>query len=154
MEPVPVAPHLDLEALRQRRAELRESIDALEQALAAPAPGRVEAWGERVHVALVELSGDFRQHIELTEGPHGLYGGVLTSAPRLSNAVTRLTREHADINGLLEDLLARLSGSANTDRVEDIRGQGTLLLDRLIRHRQRGADLVYEAYQADVGGET
>jgi hypothetical protein len=154
MEPVPPVPALDMEALRQRRAELRESINALEQALAAPAPGRVEAWGQRVHVALVELSGDFRQHIEVTEGPHGLYGGVLTSAPRLSNAVTRLTREHADINGLLEDLLARVSGSANTDRVEDIRGQGTLLLDRLIRHRQRGADLVYEAFQADVGGET
>jgi hypothetical protein len=48
-----------IEALRVRRAELYESMSALEQALAAPAPGRLDAWAERVHVALVELVGDF-----------------------------------------------------------------------------------------------
>ncbi|WP_422771495.1 hypothetical protein ACN28C_33630 [Plantactinospora sp. WMMC1484] len=30
----------------------------------------------------------------------------------------------------------------------------TDLLRELFRHRQRGADLVYEAYQPDIGGET
>jgi hypothetical protein len=49
------------EALRMRRAELRESMSTLEQALAAPAPGRLEAWTQRVHVALVELFSDFRE---------------------------------------------------------------------------------------------
>jgi hypothetical protein len=38
--------------------------------------------------------------------------------------------------------------------VEAIRDLGTTLLGHLARHRQRGADLVYEAYQADIGGET
>ena len=40
-----------IEAWRLRRAEMRESMSALEQALAAPAVGRRAAWGERVHVA-------------------------------------------------------------------------------------------------------
>ena len=40
-----------LESLRQRRAELRESMSALEQALAAPAADRKSVWAERVHVA-------------------------------------------------------------------------------------------------------
>jgi len=26
------------------------------------------------------------------------------------------------------------------------------LLGHMVRHRQRGADLIYEAYQTDVGG--
>jgi hypothetical protein len=28
------------------------------------------------------------------------------------------------------------------------------LLGLLVRHRQRGSDLVYEAYELDIGGET
>ena len=47
-----------LEALRMRRAELRESKSALEQALAAPAARTAEAWTQRAHVALVELFSD------------------------------------------------------------------------------------------------
>src|SRR5215211_6975403 len=92
MEPsVPTPEQVLLEALRRHRAELRESMSALEQALAAPAPGRLDAWAQRVHVALVELSADFREHIDVTEGPSGLYRGLLTTAPRLSKAVARLT---------------------------------------------------------------
>lgn len=83
-----------VESLRARRSELRESMGALEQALAAPARDRVGAWAERVHVALVELSGDFRAYIDITEGPDGLYRRVLTTSPRLSDAVARLAREH------------------------------------------------------------
>jgi hypothetical protein len=35
--------------------------------------------------------------------------------------------------------------------VETIKVRGTLLLDRLVKHRQRGADLVYEAFEQDLG---
>jgi len=154
MEPLFSTPDPGLEALCCRRAELRESMDALEQALAAPAPGRVGAWAERVHVALVELGADFREHIDITEGPDGLYREVLTTSPRLSHAVAGLTGEHAQIAGLVGDLLACLSGPAIHDGVEGARDMGTALLGRLIRHRQRGADLIYEAYEVDVGGET
>lgn len=61
-----------VDALRRRRAELRESMSALELALAAPAPEGHPRWAERVHVALVEPSADFREHIDITEGPNGL----------------------------------------------------------------------------------
>jgi len=88
MDPMPT-PAQVLETLRRRRAELRESMNAVEQALAAPAPRRLEAWAERVHVASVELSADFREHIDVTEGPDELYRGVLMTAPRLSNAGRR-----------------------------------------------------------------
>ncbi len=154
MEPVVFSRDPGLDALRRHRAELRESMGALEQALAAPASGRAGAWAERVHVALVELSADLGEHITVTEGPDGLHRDIVTTAPRLSNAVERLTREHTAIASLVADLLGRASDPATGDGVEAIRDLGTTLLGHLARHRQRGADLVYEAYQADIGGET
>ena len=142
-----------IEALRVRRAELRESMSALEQALAAPAPGRLDAWAERVHVALVELFSDFREHIAIAEGPNGVYRGVLSTTPRLSDEVAGLTREHAEINDLIDHLLNCVSAAPLNDGVDGVRDLGTALLVRLIRSRQRSADLVYEAYQRDIGGE-
>jgi hypothetical protein len=38
--------------------------------------------------------------------------------------------------------------------VERVRQRADELLAALSRHRQRGADLVYEAYATDLGGET
>lgn len=144
-----------LEAIRRQRAELRESMSALELALAgaAPAPSGQGRWAERVNVALVELSADIREHVDLTEGPDGLYVDILETAPRLSGAVARLTKEHAQISDLVDDLLARQAALASED-VDQVRGLGTSLLGLLVSHRQRGSDLVYEAYEFDVGGET
>ena len=154
MEPGLPTPSQDLlEALRQRRADLRTSMTALEKALATAAPGRLDAWAQRVNVALAELSADFGEHIDITEGPGGLYQGLLTTAPRLSNAVVRLTHEHAQISSLIEDLLRRAGGPDVTD-VDHIRDRGVQLLGKLAHHRQRGSDLVFEAYSVDIGGET
>ncbi len=156
MEPSSSTPEESfLEALRRRRAELRESMTALEVALAGPPSRGQVRWAERVHVALVELSGDFREHLAVTEGPDGLYPEVIATAPRLSEAVARLTQEHARIRDLVEELLGEVGrpegGAADVHRVREL---GTALLGILVRHRQRGSDLVYEAFEFDVGGET
>ena len=147
----PTALEFDLETARQHRAELRESISALEQALAAPAPGRGDAWCERVHVALVELSADLRAHVEITVGADGMYSAVLAGSPRLSHAVAQLSAEQKLATRALDDLLG-YACDPEVD-VERVRQLGTVLLGRLIRLRQRGADLVYEAYHSDIGGE-
>jgi hypothetical protein len=154
MEPVAGAPDPALDDLRRVRAELRGSMAALEQALAAPASGRGGAWAERVDVALVELSADFREHVAVTEGPGGLHGAVVVTAPRLSSSVHRLVGEHAVITGLVGDLLTRVRPPVPAGEVDAIRDLGTALLDRLARHRRHGADLIYQAYHVDLGGET
>ena len=155
MEPSSTTPDADfLEELRRHRAELRESMSALEGALAAPAAGDGRRWAQRVHVAAVELAGDFREHVEITEAPDGLYREVLTTSPRLSEAVNALTREHVLIRGQVESLLARVAPSEGSGDVGRVRDLGTALLGRLVRHRQRGTDLVFEAYEFDIGGET
>lgn len=143
-----------LEELRQHRAELRESMSALEGALAAPAPTGHTRWAQRVHVALVELSGDFREHIDITEGPNGLYRDLLKTSPRLSDAVAGLTREHVLICAQVDKLVERVSAPDVIKDVDGVRGLATALLGMLVRHRQRGSDLVFEAYEFDIGGET
>ena len=154
MEPVVGAGDQELDALRRLRAELRESTAALEQALAAPTPGRHTAWAERVEVALVELSADFDEHVAVTEGPTGTHDAVVAASPRLSNSVRRLVSEHAVIRDLVADLLVRVRPPVAAGEADAIRDLGIALLGRLARHRQRGADLIYEAYQVDLGGET
>jgi hypothetical protein len=144
----------DVTALRRHRAELLESLRVVEQAMAAPAVGDVAAWARRVSVALVELEADFREHVELTEGADGLYGSLLEAAPRLSNVVRTLTSDHARIRTAIGALVTTTEGPVATTDVARIRQAGTTLLGRLSRHRQRGADLVFEAYQTDIGGET
>jgi hypothetical protein len=142
-----------IEALRVRRAEPYESLSALEQALAAPAPGRMDAWAERVHVVVVELASDFKEHIAIAEGPNGVYRGVLSTTPRLSDAVARLTRDHAEVDDLIQNLLTCVGATPVSGDVGAIRDLGTALLVRLIRSRQRSTALVYEAYQSDIGAK-
>lgn len=143
-----------LDNLRRHRAELRESMSALENALAAPAVADRAHWLQRVHVALVELSGDFGAHIDVTEGPDGLYEDLLKTSPRLSGAVAELAREHAHVTDQLRGLLSGTAGEQTTEDVDGVRALCTALLGELVRHRQRGSDLVFEAYDVDIGGET
>ena len=142
----------ELAAVRERRAELRESLTALEQALASPAVGRPLIWGERVRSVLAEVADDFREHVEVTEGPGGLHQAILAGDLRLANAVMALTDEHQYIAAELELLLAATDPPMAADQVGDVRERATSLLGALVRHRQRGADLIYDAYATDIGG--
>jgi hypothetical protein len=79
---------------------------------------------------------------------------VLKTSPRLSGAVARLVSEHGLIKSHVDDLLARLQTPEGAGDVDAVRDLGTALISVLLRHRQRGSDLVFEAYEVDVGGET
>ena len=51
-------------------------------------------------------------------------------------------------------MIGRARTSESKEDVDGVRRLGTALLGLLVRHRQRGSDLVYEAYELDIGGET
>ena len=142
----------ELDAVRLRRAELRESLGFVERCLAAPASGRAVVWGEAVYDALSTLGRDFEAHIEVTEGPDGLHQSILARDLRLTNAVTRLTNEHADMAAEIATLLADSEPPVTEVDVDPLRERATRLLGHVVRHRQTGADLVYEAFHTDVGG--
>jgi hypothetical protein len=147
-----VSARSSLDTVRLRRAELRETLNLLEAALAAPATGRAVVWGEAAHAALVMLADDFAAHVEVTEGPGGLHQSIVGAEPRLAYAVDGLTAEHGQISAEIAALVADSEPPVTPGDVGDLRERGTALLTSMIRHRQRGADLIYEAYETDIGG--
>lgn len=135
---------------RQHRPTLLGDMHALARALAAPLGE--PRWRERVIIHLGPVGQAFAEHVAVTEGPTGLYAELLHQAPRLDRGVRLLTREHAAIATAMATLqhVAEAPGVP----VEELCGRAAQLLRALHRHRQRGADLLWEAYQADLGGET
>ncbi|MEV4545814.1 hypothetical protein [Micromonospora echinaurantiaca] len=132
------------------RGALAGDVHALARALAGP-PGEPR-FRELVALRLVPVRQSFAEHVQVTEGPSGLYAELLAHAPRLYRGVRLLTREHDLIAAALADLqeAAELPG-VPVDVLLDRAGR---LLRALARHRRRGADLLWQAYQTDLGGET
>lgn len=135
---------------RRHRAALLYDIHSFERALAAP--GGDPGWRPRVSTRLHSLRGAFAEHIVVTEGADGLYAELLDHAPRLARSVHVLVREHAAVATAMSALQRRVDQLGPS--VEELRAWSSDLLRELSRHRQRGADLVYEAYATDIGGET
>ena len=134
------------------RAELGESMAALDAALALPV-GLGATWRRRVRAALTELAHDVRDHVALTEAEGGLYADIGATAPRLTHGVEVQRAEHRAVLAEVERLLdERDEGMPGGDAVAAHRESATRLLEVLVRHRQRGSDLIYEAYAVDIGG--
>ena len=140
------------QTLGRRRAELSASLGAVEQAVAAAGPE--DSWVEGLRVALIGLVADFRKHIDTAGSSGGMSYTVVTAAPRLSHAVDDLTRERLEMLGLIESLLAAVRAPDAAASVDQLRRRGVALLERLAGHRQRGSDLLHEADQDDMGGES
>lgn len=140
-----------LDHVRAHRAELRESVAAVDEALAHPI-ARGADWSGRLCAALAELDHDFGAHVDLTEGPGGLYERIKNAAPRLSTTIDRLSEEHARLNQSIDGFIAALEDGSVPDDLAAFREDVTTLIGRLVRHRQKGADLIYEAYEVDLGG--
>lgn len=144
-----------LQTARTQRADLRAAMLALEDALARPAPGRVGEWSATVHDALVDLAGAFERHIAVTEGERGFLAEIVDHSPRLINAARRLEQEHEQIRTELSSILGhirQLARHSDDSTIASLRGRITALMSELSRHRQHGADLVYEAHAVDIGG--
>jgi hypothetical protein len=131
----------------RHHAELIEMMRRLERVVALPQghPNMRRA----VIDAVSSVRSAFAEHRKVTEGSAGLYAGLLDSAPRLSRAVDELIDDHASISAAAAQLQEH--AHAEPDWLRERAGE---LLRDLARHRQRGADLVYEAYGTDLGGET
>jgi hypothetical protein len=144
-----------LQQARQRRKTLHDALVHLEEALSSPATGRIEDWTAHVDKEMREVEGAFEQHITVTEQQDGLYDEILDRAPRLAGNVRRLRDEHPEIRDGIRHTLNRLEheriGSDDWP-VDRARDDLQRFIGTVIRHRQKGADLVWEAYNVDIGG--
>jgi hypothetical protein len=137
-----------LDQARERRAGLRSTMDGVERALAHPAHGRLPAWSSDLDEQLSLMSAALDQHVAVTEGKDGLLADILEAAPRLSHRIDHAKRDHQRLRAQLDAVL--LSLPVDEAGLDQVRDEVVLLLGALVRHRQTGADLVYEAYQVDI----
>ncbi len=142
------------EEAARRRADLHHALVDVERAISSPAAGRLDTWIGDVVKQLSILLDSIDEHIEVTERPEGLYEEILRRAPRLSSQVDRLRAEHPPLRAGTTELIERLhSTTVGRDwPLDEARDDAQRLLGKIVKHRQRGADLVWEAYNLDIGG--
>jgi hypothetical protein len=149
------SPLPELDDVRLRRAGLKAVMSGLELALAAPVAQR-DPWLNRVSDALYAVHEVWTRHIVETEAPGAFLDELTAESPRLSKPASRLRREHNDVLAQITRAEKRLSMPPSADDydrwAEELRAELTSLLVALARHRQRGADLIYEAFDVDIGG--
>lgn len=134
---------------------MHEALVALENAISSPASGRIPDWTRLVTKELTSVRDAWDLHLDATEKPDGLYEEIVTMSPRLAGTVKRLRSEHPEVTEALARTLERIEQvdvGGVAWPLDDARDDLQRLIGRLIRHRQRGADLVWEAYNVDIGG--
>jgi hypothetical protein len=138
----------------RRRADLHHALVDVERAISSPAAGRLETWTGDVMKRLTILLHTIEEHIQVTERPEGLYDEILHLAPRLSSQVDRLRWEHPILRDGTAELLERLHSTTIGEGwpLDEARDDAQRLLGKIVKHRQQGADLVWEAYNLDIGG--
>ena len=141
-----------LEAAARRRRELRDALVALEDAISSPSQD-AGPWRDGVAARLAALRDAFAEHVTETEGSGGLYDEMEEIAPHVQGKARRLREEHPPLTHAILDAVARFAGPfpEGTD-LDALREDLQRLMGRFIRHRSRGADLVWEAYALDIGG--
>ena len=143
-----------LREARRRRADLHHALILVEDAISGPAIGREGVWAREVVEKLGILREMIEEHIEVTERAEGLYDEILRKAPRLAGPIQRLKDEHPILRDGASELIAklRMSPVGTVWSVDEARDDVQRLLGRIVKHRQHGADLIWEAYNLDIGG--
>jgi len=141
-----------LEEAARRRRELRDALMALEDT-AASSVHDPDRWRRLVAARIAALGVAFAEHVAETEAPGGLYDEMEEIAPHVQGKARRLREEHPRLTGAIADAEARFAAPfpEGTD-LDALRDDLQRLMGRLVRHRQHGADLVWEAYELDIGG--
>jgi hypothetical protein len=130
----------------ERREMLREAMDRLEMAISGPSAA--DGWFESVGECLLAVGDGLAMHIKVTEGPDGLLEEIMTRSPRLSTVAGEAEAEHAGLRRALDRAIEEAKRGVDARAV---RRKAMTLLARISDHRQRGADLVYEAFNVDLG---
>lgn len=131
------------------RERLKGRINAVGRAVGSPV-GAGRRWIMRVRRELAGLASALDEHIDETERPDGVFSEILSVAPRRARDIDQLTREHVELRAECSRLEALAEGGAGP---LSLRRRVHQLLRRFEEHRHRGADLVFEAFGVDLGGE-
>jgi hypothetical protein len=146
--PVPNELPAPLGRVRARRVRLEEAADDLERSVTGAVADEV-AWRAQVAAALDDAQAALEDHITEVESPDGLYVDIMARTPRLAHAIERLRAEHVSMATAIGALRERVGGDALD--VDAVREDVVDLLADISRHRHRGADLIWNSYDLDIG---
>jgi hypothetical protein len=122
-------------------------MERLEATVARPAAP--DGWADAVEASMLELEGALGAHIREVEAPYGLLAEIVDAAPRLVPDVETIKQEHLELVASWARARQSLGGKGAAS-ITEVRRRVISLLGRLAIHRQRGSDLVYEAYNVDI----
>ncbi len=128
-----------------RRQDLYDAMRRLE-ATAARASG-LDDWAEAISDALALLQTALERHVAETEAPDGLFVEVLERAPHLTSRIEGLRKEHVDLLSSCRTAIDLVSGESD---VAHVRRRVLGILGNVIRHRQRGSELLFDTYNVDL----
>lgn len=140
----------------QARAEhdaLFDAIRCLEAALASAAPGREPEWNQRVLEKLRIVVDLLDEHARSAEAADGVLAMIGDAQPRPLHRVERLRREHIDLLERARALRRQIEhhGPDELPNFRDTRRRTAWLLNALRHHRAAATDLIFEAFDTDIG---
>ena len=141
-----VVENAGLVTARERRNDLRQAMAWLENRVARPAA--TATWATDAEAALLELEAALDAHIAEVEGEDGLLASIVADAPRLSGQIAEMRGQHDELRAGCDRAITSLHGRVDPALV---RRRVTSLLGRLAMHRQLGSELVFDAYNVDIG---
>lgn len=134
----------------RNRSQLGRAMQQVE--LAAAAPSAKESWLGDLQQSMRELEIEFTGHVEKVQAPEGLLDGIVDRAPRLQLVVERTRENHVVVSRSIAETLEMVGSQDADSKHDEIRDATMAVLVALARHRQKGADLIYDAYDVDIGG--
>lgn len=142
-------------AARVRRRQLYESMVGLEAILTSPSGAPL--WMEDVHERAEAVKTALLGHIREVERPDGIIARILSDQPRLESHGHELIADHPRLLERVDSVIELTSGESDpvaTETITQVRHLVLELLGMLTRHRQAGADFVFDAYDVDIGGQS
>lgn len=102
--------------------------------------------------SLKSLTLELDVHVSEVERKGGLFSSIMAQAPQLAATIEQLRREHDELSSSISDVVSAVNRAKAADELDEVRRLGLALMGDFVRHRHRGADLVYDAYAIDIGG--
>ena len=128
-----------------------EALHALEAAVGRPASSRSETWADAVRSSLEHLESAFGEQRASYDDPSGLMAEIAHDDPRLRTWVRQLRRRWAELETTTRTLRESLGESADPQAPYDVRERVRWLSSAIRHHREREADLVFDALEIDLG---
>jgi len=144
-----LTPIVDVPGLRAERSSIRRACARIQNLLTDAVVSGQTAVPAELTLAIGTLVERWTRHVRLAEAPDGLLEQIVTDAPRLSNRVARMGAEHAVVSTELRSAQELLAAPAPD--LAGVRQLVTWAVEAIEGHRHRGNQLIYDAYNLDIG---